>query len=148
MEVEIDPAADALGSARRAVITDARVTHPEAQPDDEWLPTPALPMGMIACPCCGSATLSARGCHEVCPVCFWEDDGQDNGDVDRRRGGSAGVTLREGRINFARFGASVEADIEAVRRPSDEEVRLRRFDARGREILEEYTRVRAVLTRP
>jgi hypothetical protein len=90
---------------------------------------------MIACPCCGHATLTERGCYEICPVCFWEDDGQDNHDADRWRGGPNRVSLTEGRVNFLRFGASVEADCESVRRPTAEEVRLRLFDEQGRELL-------------
>ena len=29
------------------------------------------------CPCCGYLTLGDehRGGYEICPVCFWEDDG-------------------------------------------------------------------------
>lgn len=32
--------------------------------------------GMLhACPCCGFRSLTSRGDYELCPVCFWEDDG-------------------------------------------------------------------------
>ena len=27
------------------------------------------------CPCCGFRTLASRGDYDLCPVCFWEDDG-------------------------------------------------------------------------
>lgn len=30
---------------------------------------------MHACPCCGHRTLPSRGDYELCPVCWWEDDG-------------------------------------------------------------------------
>lgn len=134
VEVMVDP-------SHKAVIADARVTRPEDRlDDDDWttpLPPPALPVGMIACPCCGHATLTERGQYEICPVCFWEDDGQDNDDADRWRGGPNRVSLREGRVNFLRFGASIEADCESVRRPTAEEVQLRRFDDQGRELTAE-----------
>jgi len=130
-----------IDEACQAVIADARVTHPEARLHaDAWrLPRPGrrLPVGLIACPCCGHATLSARGFHEICPVCFWEDDGQDNDDADLCRGGPNRVSLREGRVSFLRFGASIEADCESVRRPRPEEVQLRRFDLEGHEITAE-----------
>jgi Cysteine-rich CPCC len=29
------------------------------------------------CPCCGCLTLDDRRRFEICSVCFWEDDGQD-----------------------------------------------------------------------
>ena len=133
VEVAIDP-------ERHAVIADARVTRPEEGFDDsDWTTPPPsappeLPVGLSACPCCGHATLTERGACEICPVCFWEDDGQDNDDADACRSGPNRVSLREGRVNFLRFGASIEADCESVRRPTAEEVRLRRFDDEGHEI--------------
>ena len=39
-----------------------------------------------ACPCCGFRTLDDRGGDDICPVCFWEDDGQDDHDADEVRG--------------------------------------------------------------
>jgi hypothetical protein len=127
-----------VDQAYKAVIADARVTRPEDPFDDaDWRtppPPPGLPIGLLACPCCGHATLTERGLYEICPVCFWEDDGQDNHDADEWRGGPNRVSLREGRINFLRFGASIEADCESVRRPTPEEVQLRRFDEEGREL--------------
>ena len=41
----------------------------------------------LRCPCCGCLTLGERGGYEICPVCFWEDDGQDDHDADVVRGG-------------------------------------------------------------
>ena len=81
-----------------------------------------LPHGMIACACCGHATLSERGVYQICPVCFWEDDGQDDGQ-----------NLRRARVAFMFHGANCEADREHVRPPTREEVQLRRFDGEGRE---------------
>src|SRR5690606_15709062 len=40
-----------------------------------------------ACPCCGHPTLGERAGFEICPVCFWEDDGQDDVDAHVERGG-------------------------------------------------------------
>jgi cysteine-rich CPCC protein len=136
VEVAVDP-------ERRAVIADARVTRPEEGfEDSDWTTPPpvgpaVLPVGLVACPCCGHATLTERGGYEICPVCFWEDDGQDNEHADQWRGGPNRVSLREGRVNFRRFGASVEADCESVRRPTPEEVQLRRFDEEGTELTNE-----------
>lgn len=33
------------------------------------------------CPCCGYRTIKERGWYEICPVCYWEDDGSN--DVNR-----------------------------------------------------------------
>ncbi|MEV0490026.1 CPCC family cysteine-rich protein [Streptomyces atratus] len=46
--------------------------------------------GPYRCPCCGFVTLGERGNYEICSVCFWEDDGQDDHDADRIRDGPNG----------------------------------------------------------
>lgn len=70
------------------------------------------------CPCCKHRTLSARAEHEVCPVCFWEDDGQDEDEADVVRGGPNGrLSLSAARANYAAFGASDERFITKVRPP-------------------------------
>lgn len=43
----------------------------------------------VTCPCCGYPLLWERGMYEICPLCWWEDDGLDDdaeghpGDLDR-----------------------------------------------------------------
>lgn len=54
------------------------------------------------CRCCGYRTIRERGNYEICPVCFWEDDGAEVAD---RVSGVNRMTLEEGRHNFATFGA-------------------------------------------
>ena len=59
------------------------------------------------CPCCSFRALKDVGAFELCPVCYWEDDGQNDADSDLIRGGPNGtLSLSEARINFAEFGAS------------------------------------------
>ena len=64
------------------------------------------------CPCCGYPTINGRAHYEICPLCFWEDDGQD--DAERAPSGSArpdelangpnhGYSLTEARENFAQY---------------------------------------------
>ena len=56
---------------------------------------------LYACPCCGEKTLSERGSFEICGVCAWEDDGQDDHDADVVRGGpNGGLSLTEARRLF------------------------------------------------
>ena len=48
-----------------------------------------------------SLTLSERGGFEICSVCWWEDDGQDDADADVVRGGPNGdLSLTQARKNF------------------------------------------------
>jgi Cysteine-rich CPCC len=47
------------------------------------------------------------GAFELCPVCWWQDDGQDESDADVVRGGPNGaLSLTVARANFLAFGAS------------------------------------------
>jgi hypothetical protein len=56
--------------------------------------------GDVACPCCGRMTLGERGCYEICPVCWWEDDGQDNPEADVAWGGpNSDLSLTQARVN-------------------------------------------------
>jgi hypothetical protein len=75
------------------------------------------------CPCCGFLTLDERGGDEMWPVCYWEDDGQDDHDADRVRGGPNGsLSLAQARNNFSRVGASDERYLKSVRKPTESEV--------------------------
>jgi Cysteine-rich CPCC len=70
----------------------------------------------FGCPCCRCLTLSTRAGFECCPVCFWEDDGQDEPDADEVRGGPNGtLSLSCARENFASFGACDRASEAHVR---------------------------------
>ena len=67
----------------------------------------------LRCPCCSCKTLHQRGGFEICPVCFWEDDGQDDYDADIVRGGpNGGLSLTEARANYRRFSACDERSID------------------------------------
>ena len=65
----------------------------------------------LQCPCCDFFTLSEKGGYEICLICFWEDDGIDLTELDRHSGPNH-ITLREGRLNFEKFGA---CDINMVK---------------------------------
>lgn len=63
-------------------------------------------------------TLDERGGYEICPVCLWEDDGQDDHDADRVRGGpNGGLSLAQARRNYAALGACEERFRLHVRPP-------------------------------
>lgn len=54
---------------------------------------------LYACECCGYKTLERKGEYFICPVCFWEDDG--NIDADTYSHANK-MTLREARDSFER----------------------------------------------
>src|ERR1700722_2707377 len=81
------------------------------------------PVKACWCPCCGYKTLVGRGHYEICSVCFWEDDGQDDADADVIRGGPNNVLrLTVARQNFLEFGACEQAMLEHVRPPLESEL--------------------------
>lgn len=80
--------------------------------------TPGLP-----CPCCRHLTLDALDAYEICPVCFWEDDGQDDGDASVVRGGPNGtLSLTQARENFLAIGACESRLLSHVRAPYPSEL--------------------------
>jgi hypothetical protein len=79
--------------------------------------------GPYHCPCCGCKTLDERGGYDICPVCFWEDDGQDDHDADVVRGGPNGsISLTQARQNYIRLGACEERSVNFVRPPLPHEL--------------------------
>lgn len=94
--------------------------------------------------CCGYKTIQTRGDYEICPVCFWEDEiyaipscdsagnltlkvlyqeGVTKIDaiIDEPSGANHGLTLRQGRENFLKFGACLERFAKNVRKPFEDE---------------------------
>jgi hypothetical protein len=56
------------------------------------------------CPCCRYPTLRERGSYEICILCFWEDDGQDDPAADQVWGGpNYDYSLTEARKNFRSY---------------------------------------------
>ncbi|MGR9272681.1 CPCC family cysteine-rich protein (plasmid) [Rhizobium leguminosarum] len=62
------------------------------------------------CPCCHFRTLHERGGNEICPVCFWEDDGQDVHDVGDVRGGPNGT------LSLTRHNSTSGSGVLLIRR--------------------------------
>ena len=67
---------------------------------------PSEPGVRYACPCCSYPTLGERGGYEICHLCNWEDDGQDDPYADEVWGGPNGAySLTQARENFKRYGS-------------------------------------------
>jgi hypothetical protein len=68
-------------------------------------------------------TLRDRGGYDICPVCFWEDDGQDDPHADEVWGGPNGnLSLTAARRNYREIGASDERMLGNVRPPRPDEI--------------------------
>jgi hypothetical protein len=73
----------------------------------------------LRCTCCGCKTLSERGDNEICAVCLWEDDGQDDDDAYEVLGGPNGsLSLTVGRANYRAYGTSRRQDLPRVGQPN------------------------------
>jgi hypothetical protein len=84
---------------------------------------PEEPEKAYRCPCCRYKTLYGRAGYEICKVCFWEDDGQDDHDADDVRGGPNGaLSLKQARLNFLEFGACDRKFVSNVRQPLPDEL--------------------------
>lgn len=75
------------------------------------------------CACCGYRTLTELG-FDVCPVCFWEEDG---GRDPEKVSGPNRMTLTEARRNFGSIGAMSESSLAHVL--PDGRARYARVDA-------------------
>ena len=79
-------------------------------------------MSKLACPCCGFLTLEEHGAFEICDVCFWEDDGQNDTHADQALGGPNGLlSLSQARANYAEIGACSREFVGQVRPALPEE---------------------------
>jgi hypothetical protein len=74
----------------------------------------------FVCPCCGYRTLSEQGTYEICTVCWWEDDPDE--DPELQIAGPNGMALAEARRNFETYGAMSEQMRKLARDPLPEEM--------------------------
>ena len=75
-----------------------------------------------ACPCCGRRTLHSRRGDDICGVCWWHDDGQDNADADEVRGGpNSDLSLTQARFNALIYGIANprRTDLMSQREPAE-----------------------------
>jgi hypothetical protein len=75
------------------------------------------------CLCCGYRTLEAPEAMELCPVCWWEDDGQEDSNPAKVRLTVNGeLSLSEARENYVRCGAAHPRFLRYVRKPLPSEL--------------------------
>lgn len=75
------------------------------------------------CPCCGYYTFDEKpnNTFQICPVCYWEDDGIQLNDFDYE-GGANNMSLNQARRNFKTYGVIDLEFREQVRPPLKEEL--------------------------
>jgi hypothetical protein len=87
--------------------------------------------GRVTCPACGYPTIGERTAYEICSLCAWEDDGQDDnphrpegyhdyfGPDDVAGGPNHDYSLTEARENFAsrRIGRPTSTSKANAQRP-------------------------------
>ena len=84
----------------------------------------AEPERRYPCPCCGQLTFPVpkeEAIAYICPVCFWENDVFDPGE-DAPSDENRGMTLRQGREHYRKWGA-VRPDLVRYARPPRPEER-------------------------
>lgn len=73
---------------------------------------------LFTCPGCGYPTLTERDGYEICSVCNWEDDGQDDKEADEIWGGpNHQLSLTENRVRIGKqlkvIAESLDGEINA-----------------------------------
>ncbi|MFD1888237.1 CPCC family cysteine-rich protein [Paenibacillus wenxiniae] len=83
-------------------------------------------MNRYTCPCCGYLTLDERGAYDICYLCDWQDDRQDDPDADQVRGGPNGhYSLTEARANFKKFLTMYREGANTLRQ-TDQELKAKK----------------------
>ncbi len=72
---------------------------------------------MYTCPCCGFETFESPPCsYDICPICFWEDDGFQLY-FPFQQGGANKSSLVQAQVAFIQFGACERRLIDHARSP-------------------------------
>ena len=86
---------------------------------DEVSSGPRHTTNMHPCPCCGYKTLTARSYYELCPVCWWEDEGTEPWEFSDPNG----ETLVEAQQRFLQESRPYRLRDGKVRAPKKREAR-------------------------
>jgi Cysteine-rich CPCC len=78
------------------------------------------------CQVCSNRTISNKGAFEICPVCYWEDEGEIKNPSKPTGGPNNDLSLEQARLNFKKYGAVSEEFKEKVRPPHSDELPQRK----------------------
>ncbi len=95
------------------------------------------PKVLKSCPCCGRRTIEEHEIYDICPVCWWEDDGSDNDSADQHSGPNH-LSLLEARLNFLQYGIfdPKRVDLAEIKQPSNKYSIGRKFYLKDGQIVE------------
>jgi len=82
------------------------------KPNSKWY-SPKDPTLRVKCECCEYISITESGNYLICPVCFWEDEGT-GWELDEPSGANHGLSIRQGRENFQKYGACEPKMVESV----------------------------------
>lgn len=77
---------------------------------------------MESCACCGYQTIEEKGCFEICPICYWEDDPVQEADP-WFSGGANNPSLYQAQINYELYSAIEECFQKNVRNIRSEDLK-------------------------
>lgn len=67
----------------------------------------------LQCPCCDYFTFTEKFSYDICPICFWEEDGLDIDNIEQHSGPNH-LSIKEARLNFKKYGACDKSMIKNV----------------------------------
>ena len=108
-----------------------------------------IPNKMESCPCCGMKTIEERGQFEICKICWWEDDGQDNENANEVWGGSNyDVSLTQARHYYLKIGIynPKQNDLKEIQESANKYPIGRKFEIEGKFIVETGTNWKGKIT--
>lgn len=76
-----------------------------------------------SCLVCGYMTISKRGSFEICPICFWEDEGEVPDSAKPTYGPNGSLSLEKARQNYKKFGAVDKKLKDKVRLPTMDDMK-------------------------
>lgn len=74
------------------------------------------------CRCCGYITLDSE-IHDICSICWWQDDPACWNDLDEIGGANGKISLRKAQKNFIEFGACEKIMLDLIRTPNRADIR-------------------------
>ncbi|GAE36830.1 hypothetical protein JCM9157_4051 [Halalkalibacter akibai JCM 9157] len=75
------------------------------------------------CRCCNYMSLTSE-IHDICPICYWQDDPACWDDPDFTGGANGDVSLRIAQKNYEEFGACEESMLDVVRAPTEKDIKV------------------------